>query len=98
MGAAGTGTAWGAWDKYMTTRTGVVNPDSTEKKLGSDIGAAISKSATSYKPKFNFHTEVSSSTFKLQHVDAKVCAGSTSPAGPICVQSSCCTEATASLL
>jgi len=71
MGAAGTGTAWGAWDKYMTTRTGVVNPDSTEKKLGSDIGAAISKSATSYKPKFNFHTEVSSSTFKLQHVDAK---------------------------
>lgn len=69
--SAGAVTAWGAWDKYMSVRAGVTNQNAAEKKLGSDIGASISKSATTYKPRFTQQSDTSFSSFKLQHTQTK---------------------------
>lgn len=72
--AAGGVTAWGAWDKYMSVRAGVKGQDAAEKKVGAEIGATISTSATTYKPKFTQFAEPSFSAFKLQHTQSKVSA------------------------
>ncbi|KAG1668113.1 hypothetical protein FOA52_003900 [Chlamydomonas sp. UWO 241] len=73
VASTATETAWTSWNRYMSQRkemkTEVIKPTAEEKKVFSNIGTAISKSATTFTPKFVGKSS-EAGTYKTVHVAA----------------------------